>query len=532
MIVGEDLTVEIGDRTLLRDGSFLVGQGEKVGLVGRNGTGKSTLLSVLVGHPSPAVRSRGKARVAGTMGFLPQQPVPGGEGLEPIGFSHVLSGRGLDVLDGALDEARTAMAADPTSTVIQHFSDLEEEFRSRGGYEAEAVMARLADGLGLRQELLLEDIDDLSGGQRRRVDLMRLLFQAPDLLILDEPTNHLDLAAKAWLMQELATFGGAVLVVSHDLKLLDRSIDKVLHLFEGTLREYRGTYSSFLVQREEERDRTEKAAALEDREITRLSTLADRMRGSTAKRARVAKSLDKRVTRLESSRTAVEARDRATTFRLPVPTRSGEIPLEVDGLAVAYGTNRVLDDITFHCRRGDRVVVVGRNGAGKSSLLRCLAGVQVPSGGTIGLGAHVTLGYFAQEHEQIDPHLTVLDHIDDTVLALESERRSLLGVFGLSGAVAHQRPRTLSGGERAKLALAMLAAGRANVLLLDEPTNNLDPASVDAVGRMLAGWPGTVVAVSHDRPFVEVLAPTHTLLLPEERFTHWRDEHLDQVELI
>ena len=177
------------------------------------------------------------------------------------------------------------------------------------------------------------------------------------------------------------------------------------------------------------------------------------------------------------------------------------------------------------------MVIIGRNGAGKSSLLRCLAGVQEPTAGEVELGANVTLGYFAQEHEQVDLEVTVLDNIDDTILVTETERRALLGSFGIAGKAAHQMPRTLSGGERAKLGLAMLAAGRANVLLLDEPTNNLDPSSIEAVGTMLSRWPGTIVVVSHDRSFVEALQPTHCLKLPDEVFTHWDDDYLDQVEM-
>jgi ATPase subunit of ABC transporter with duplicated ATPase domains len=530
MILGSSLTIEIGDRTLLRDASFVIGAGEKVGLVGRNGTGKSTFISVVVDEPGRNVRSTGNARIRGTFSYLPQVPVPRGLGLEPNGFSHVLSGRGLDVLDDALDKARTQMAKDPTTENIELFSDLEEQFRENGGYEAESTMARLADGLGLRQDLLLADIEGLSGGQRRRVDLIRILFQGPDTMILDEPTNHLDLPAKRWLMEELESFPGAILVVSHDLKLLDRSINKVLHMADGRLHEFKGNYSSYTVQLEADRSRRERSSVLEGREIKRLSTLADSMRGSTNRRARIAKSIDKRVERLESTKTEVHKRDRASSFRLPTPRRSGEVPLRVTDLQVRYGEAAVLSGVNFHCRRGDRIVVVGRNGAGKSSLLRCLAGVQEPTGGEVGLGANVTLGYFAQEHEQVDLDVTVLDNIDDTVLVEETDRRALLGSFGIAGKAAHQMPGTLSGGERAKLGLAMLAAGRANVLLLDEPTNNLDPSSIAAVGTMLSRWPGTIAVVSHDRSFVEALEPTHLLRLPDEVFTHWDDRYLDQVE--
>jgi ATPase subunit of ABC transporter with duplicated ATPase domains len=531
VIVGSSLTIEIGDRTLVSDASFVVGAGEKVGLVGRNGTGKSSFISVVVGEPTPQLRHRGNVRVLGTFGFLPQAPVPGGLGLEATGFSHILSSRGLDVLDEALGSARRSMSEDPSEEHIELFTDLQEQFHDSGGYEAEAVMARLADGLGLRQELLLENIDSLSGGQRRRVDLMRVLFQEPELMILDEPTNHLDRSAKRWLLDELARFPGALLVVSHDLKLLDQSITKVLHIANQHLTEWKGNYSKFEALREADQSQRERASVLEGREIKRLSTLADSMRNSTERRAKVAKSLDKRVERMQGQRTHVEKREKKSIFRLPNPQRSGATPLSVSKLAVHYGWNKVLNDVTFHLGRGDHIVVIGRNGAGKSSLLRCLAGVQEPTNGVIEFGANVTLGYFAQEHEQIDPDVSALDNVSDTVLPLERERRALLGSFGLPSAAADQLPGTLSGGERAKLGLAMLSAGVANLLLLDEPTNNLDPSSITAVGSMLGAWPGTIVAVSHERGFVEALKPTYCLRLPEERFTHWREEYLDDVEM-
>jgi len=531
VIVGSALTLEIGDRTLLGDASFVVGEGEKVGLVGRNGTGKSSFISVLVGEPAPQLRHRGNVRILGSYGYLPQAPVAGGLGVEPTGFSHVLSSRGLDVLDDAMGAARSAMATDPSAENIELFTDLEEQFRTNGGYEAEGVMARLADGLGLRDELLFEDIESLSGGQRRRVDLMRVLFQEPDLMILDEPTNHLDRAAKRWLLDELARFAGALLVVSHDLRLLDQSITKVLHIANQRLTEWKGNYSRFEAQLSADVAQRERSAELEQREIARLSALADSMRASTEKRARKAKMLDKRVERLEAGRTRVDKRERASKFKLPVPRRSGTTPLDVTKLGVRYGSNEVLTDVTFHARRGDHIVVIGRNGAGKSSLLRCLAGVQEPTNGVIELGIHVAVGYFAQEHEQIEPDKTALANVSHAVLTAERDRRALLGSFGLPSKAADQMPATLSGGERAKLGLAMLSAGECNLLLLDEPTNNLDPSSIDAVGAMLGAWSGTIVAVSHERGFVEALQPTYCLRLPEERFTHWREEYLDDVEM-
>ncbi len=530
MISGTAVTVEIGQRVLARDASLLVNRGDKAGLVGRNGAGKSTLLSVLLGQATPNVRVSGRMECRGEVGFLPQVPVPGGLGIDPIGLSHVLSARRLDIVDDELTAARRAMADDPCPQNIERFSELEERFRITGGYESESAIARMAGGLGLPEDILLEDLSSLSGGQRRRVDLIRVLFQQPDVMILDEPTNHLDVGAKRWLMDELARFPGALLLVSHDLKLLDRSITKVLHLADNRLQEFKGTYSSYRAQLAADQAQRERAVTLEGREIKRLSDLADSMRGSTVRRARIAKSLDKRVERLEGGRTQVLVREKDHRFILPAPLRSGDEPLRVERLGVRYGTLNVLRSVELAVGRGDRVAVVGRNGAGKSSLLRCLAGVQRPTGGVVSLGPNVTVGYFAQEHEQIDLTKTALENIDDAALESETQRRALLGSFGLSGGAAHQLPGSLSGGERAKLGLAMLAAGTANLLVLDEPTNNLDPASIGAVGSMLSRWAGTIVVVSHDRSFVEALQPTHGLHLPSERFSHWRDDDLDEVE--
>jgi ATPase subunit of ABC transporter with duplicated ATPase domains len=244
----------------------------------------------------------------------------------------------------------------------------------------------------------------------------------------------------------------------------------------------------------------------------------------------LAKVLDRKVEKLVDNRVVVTKKEKKVTFKLPLPPRSGDVPMTVEHVAVRYGAQVVLEDVNFITRRGDRIVIVGKNGAGKSSLLRCLAGTQSAQTGDVRFGANVKVGYFAQEHEQLDFSRSVLDHLENATVQTEVQRRSLLGAFGLKGSAAHQLPGTLSGGERAKLAIAILAASDANLLLLDEPTNNLDPASVEALGVMMHQWKGTIVAVSHERQFVEMLKPTHAVLLPEEYFDLWRDDYMDLIE--
>ena len=378
MLIVRDLGIEIGARRILSPVSFTIGNGEKVGLVGRNGAGKSTLLSVLLGNTPEHLRITGTVQHQGTLSHLPQEPVAGGLGVEPIGLSHVLSARGLDQIDADMQHARHALAADPTGETIERFTGLEETFRERGGYEAESEVARLADGLGLKEQLLLEDLDSLSGGQRRRVDLMRVLYEQPETMVLDEPTNHLDRAAKAWLFEELEQFRGTVLVISHDLPLLDKSIDRVLAIREGQLREYKGNYTKFLQQEETRRLGEEKLGAHQDQEIARMKTLADSMRGQTEKRARLAKVLDRKVEKLQDSHVEVTKKERKVVFKLPHPPRSGDVPMTVEHVSVRYGSVEVLRDVNFITRRGDRIIIVGKNGAGKSSLLRCLPGPRRP----------------------------------------------------------------------------------------------------------------------------------------------------------
>jgi len=541
MLSVQGLSVEVGGRFTLADASFTLRAGDKVGLVGRNGAGKTSLLKVLGGEDEPAA---GTIRHTGGLGYLAQDPRPQGAGRQATGYSHILSGRGLDTAAQRLDELRTALEHDKSDRALARFSDAEEAFFEADGYAAEAHVRKLAAGLGLTVDRVDLAITALSGGERRRVELARILYGGSDVLMLDEPTNHLDTDAKAWLMGFLGSYRGALLVVSHDLHLLDKAITRILHLDEGRLIEYRGTYSEYRAARAIDEERSAKIAGRQQAEIRRLSDQADSMRGQTAKRARVAKSIDRRVEKIRTSAVQGPTREKKYNVRLPDPPRSGRIVLEAEGLAKSYGpvagpagpggareAVRVFDDIDLTVERGRRLLVMGLNGAGKTSLLRVLAGTTEPTEGTIRPGMGVSVGYYAQEHEGIRAGVSVLDHMRENGNVADVELRALLGMFGLMGDIAFQDAATLSGGEKTKLALAQLVAGRHNLLLLDEPTNNLDPPSRQAIGQALAGWPGTMVVVSHDTAFVNEIAADDALLLPEGTFQRWSDDLLDLVSL-
>jgi ATPase subunit of ABC transporter with duplicated ATPase domains len=530
----QDLVVEVGGKRIVDRASLRVRPGDKVGLVGRNGAGKTTLLRVLGGAASPRA---GVVRRGGATGYLSQDPRGDAVPDDTTVMAHVLSGRGLDELQARLEKLRVAMDENPSSRNIERFGAAQEQFESAGGYAAEAEVRKLAAGVGLREDRLDVTLGALSGGERRRVELVRILFGGSDLLLLDEPTNHLDADARTWLLKFLRAYRGGLLVVSHDLDLLDEAITRVVHIDReseegiGTLVEYKGTYSQYLAARDRDEERQTAIAARQSKEIARLSARADAMRGQSAKRARVARNFDGRVARLEAERVAGPARKRANAVRFPAPPTAGRTVLTATELWKSFGPLDVFADVSFDVGRGERLLVMGLNGAGKTTLLKVLAGELAPDLGTVELGLHVAVGYYAQEHEGIDEGRTLLDHMRDASTVGDGALRNLLGMFGLSGDKVFQDAATLSGGEKTKLALAQLVAGRHNVLLLDEPTNNLDPASRAATGEALAAWPGTMVVVSHDEEFVRSLAPDRALLMPDATLDYFDDDMLDLVEL-
>ena len=527
MLQVRNLAIDVVARRVLSDASFTVAAGDKVGLVGRNGAGKTSLLKVLAGENDAAA---GVVLRRGTLGYVPQNPRPRAEASHPA-LSHILSGRGLDRAAERLAELHQRLEDDHSLSAIERYSEAEERYRLDGGYSGESEAHRIASGLGLRLDRVDLPLSVLSGGERRRVEIARVLFADPDLLLLDEPTNHLDSDAKSWLMGFLRDYRGAVIVVNHDLSLLDTSITRVLHLDAGRLIEYRGTYSQYQAARKREEKRLTSLAQRQEAEIKRLSLLAEVMRRQTAKRARQAHSIFTRVERMKAQKVVAPRRERKVKISFPEPPHAGRLVLHCNRLAKGYGGPLVFRDVSFEVEREQRLLVMGLNGAGKTSLLRILAGQSEANEGAFRLGHGVSLGYYAQEHEGIRAGDSVLAHMREHSDADERTLRALLGMFGLTGDIARQDAGTLSGGEKTKLALAQLVAGKHNLLLLDEPTNNLDPPSRTGVATALAAWPGTMVIVSHDPEFVEALKPGRVMFMPEGRLDYWEEDFLDVVSM-
>ena len=541
MITATDLEVRAGARTLLAvEGAALrIQPGDRIGLVGRNGAGKTTTMRILAGEGEPYA---GTIDRTGEIGYLPQDPREGD--LDMLARDRVLSARGLDTLLSDLEKQQAIMAevADDAARdkAVRRYGQLEERFAALGGYAAESEAGRICASLGLPERILTQPLRTLSGGQRRRVELSRILFAASDTgsgsdttLLLDEPTNHLDADSIGWLRTFLQNHTGGLVVISHNVELLADVVNRVwfLDAVRGEADVYNMGWQKYLDARatDEQRRRRERANA--ERKATALRTQAAKM-GAKATKAVAAQNMLRRADRMMASLDEERVADRVAKIRFPTPAVCGRTPLVGKGLTKTFGSLEVFTGVDLAIDKGSRVVILGLNGAGKTTLLRILAGAESPDAGAIEPGHGLKIGYFAQEHDTIDGLASVWENIRHAAPDTgEQDLRSLLGAFMFTGPQLDQPAGTLSGGEKTRLALAGLVASTANVLLLDEPTNNLDPASREQVLDALRSYVGAVVLVTHDPGAAEALDPQRVVLLPDGTEDYWSDEYRDLIEL-
>ena len=534
MITATGLELRVSSRLLLGEATFRIAPGDRVGLVGRNGAGKTTLTRVLSGESQPAA---GAVTRSGSVGYLPQDPRTGD--LEVLARDRILSARGLDTVVRRMRTTEGEMASADAEThekAMRRYVRLEAEFQAAGGYAAESEAASFASSLGLPDRVLEQPLRTLSGGQRRRVELSRILFASTGsdaTLLLDEPTNHLDADSIVWLRDYLGSYKGGLVVISHDVGLLEHTVTRVFHLDanRAELDIYNVGWKAYLLQRETDERRRKRERANVEKQASVLKAQADRMRYKATK-ARAAQSMDKRAAKLLSGLDEVRRTDRVAKLRFPEPAPCGKTPLTAEGLSKSYGSLEVFTDVDLAIDRGSRVVILGLNGAGKTTLMRLLAGVEEPDTGEVLPGHGLKIGYYAQEHETLDPERTVLQNMRSAAPDLDDiEVRRVLGSFLFSGDDVNKPAAVLSGGEKTRLALATLVVSSANVLMLDEPTNNLDPASREEILGALRSYAGAVVLVTHDEGAVEALAPERLILLPDGVEDLWNDDYADLVAL-
>ena len=496
-----------GARVLFLEANWLIRAKEKTALVGANGTGKSTLMKVLAGLETLDYGSLQQTRGM-SIGYLPQ------EGLRLTGrsvFDECLTvfdelremEREIEHLAGQL--AELDHGSGEYEAAAERFSLLQERFHTLDGYALDAQVGSVLTGLGFGKEDWARLTDEFSGGWQMRIALAKLLLARPNLLLLDEPTNHLDLETRNWLEDYLRSYPFGYILISHDRYFLDVTIDRTVEIWNKRLTIYQGNYTKYLKQKDDRRAQLEAAYRNQRDQIEHLEAFISRFRYQATK----AKQVQSRIKELEKiERIEVPEEEPIIHFKFPQPPPSGRTVVEADGLAKSYGPKHVFAGARFTIDRGDRVALVGVNGAGKSTMIKLLTGAEAPTAGTARLGHNVVSEYFAQDqYKVLDPEARMLDDIGRAARKVpESELRSLLGCFLFSGDDVFKRLGVLSGGERNRYALARILVSPSNFLLLDEPTNHLDMRAKDVLLEALAAFSGTVIFVSHDRYFIDGLA--------------------------
>lgn len=483
-----------GGDEILRGVTFRIQAREKVALVGRNGAGKSTLLKILVGQYAPDSGSVTLARGA-KIGYLRQeQPVD--EGKTVLQEAEEAVKHRLE-LRARLQELEAILEGTPTDEDLEEYALLHEHFLEAEGYTAESDLRAVLQKMGFDEAEWSKPTAKLSGGERTRLAIAKLLLEEPDLLILDEPTNHLDLQATEWLEGWIRAYHGAVLLVSHDRTFLENTSERVLDMRDGQVKAYPGPFSKFLKLKQEEDARLAEVARRQEQEIAKMDEYVRRFMNS--QRTAQARGRLKLMNRLIASKVNAPQSERGMKAGFRDVQRSGDVVLELEKLGKRFEDEVLYDDLNWTVRFGERWGVVGENGAGKSTLIRIALGEIEPSSGKIRLGANVTPGYFRQDAMDLDPDQSPLDLLVYEMDVLPAEARNLLGRFLITGDDVYRPIRTLSGGEKNKLSLACLTLLNPNLLVLDEPTNHLDMDSREALAEVLQDYKGTMILVSHDR---------------------------------
>ncbi|MEA4929614.1 MAG: ABC-F family ATP-binding cassette domain-containing protein [Candidatus Limiplasma sp.] len=531
LISVQNLEKGFGAHAVLRDVTFSLQKGEKMGLVGVNGCGKTTLMRLMTGQMQPdggQIHRNRELRI----GYLAQT--------DDIALTDTVWGAMMRVFEAVIaveqrlrqleeELARHSGDAEAALRLSAEYQRLTEQYARMEGYAYEGETVGVLCGLGIGRPMFERTVGTLSGGERTRLSLAKLLLQKPDVLLMDEPTNHLDLEAIEWLQGYLTDYKGTLLLISHDRYFLDHVCTTMGEMLGGRINKFTGNYTEYMKKRTADFEARMKAFHLQQKEIEREQAIIERYRSfNREKSIRAAESRQKRLDRLERLERPME--ENQVRFQFDVRRRMGEEALEVKGLARGFEGREVFRDVSFKLRTGDRVALIGPNGVGKSTLFKILTGRLTPDRGSVRYGANADLGYYDQHQQDLNPNNTVLDEVWNAFPTMEQSRvRGALGLFLFSGDDVFSKIESLSGGERGRVALTKLMLRKDNLLLLDEPTNHLDMDSREVLEDALADFPGTILAISHDRYFINRFA-TRVMVMNEDGVTEYLGNFDDYLE--
>ena len=531
LISVQNVQKNFGAHEVLRDVTFSLQKGEKMGLVGVNGCGKTTLMRMITGELQPEAGMIHKSKDL-RIGYLAQ--------VDDIALSDTVWGALLRVFEPIIAmerrilelEGELADSADDAERAVRlsgEYQRLLERFNQMEGYAYEGEMLRVLGGLGLKPEMHERLVGTLSGGERTRLSLAKLLLQKPDVILMDEPTNHLDLEAIEWLQNYLTDYKGSLLLISHDRYFLDRVCTSMGELLGGRMIKFTGNYTEYMRKRTADFETRMKAYNLQQKEIERERAIIERYRSfNREKSIKAAESRQKRLDKLERLEKPVE--ESQVRFSFDVRRRSGEEALEVKSLQKSFEGKTVFENVSFRLRTGDRVALIGPNGVGKSTLFKILMSRMTPDRGSVKYGTNIDVGYYDQHQQELNPGNTVLDEVWNSFPAMEQSKvRGALGLFLFSGDDVFETVGKLSGGERGRVALTKLMLKKDNLLLLDEPTNHLDMDSREVLEDALEEFPGTILAISHDRYFINRFAD-RVMVMNEDGVTEYLGNFDDYLE--